>query len=99
MTKTVANSTENAWESCNFTQLGLDFISNGEYINSSQKEGPTMNNELFATLDQRITELLEKYNALKKTNHELAEENQRLKTERESLKSSVDSILNKLEGI
>lgn len=58
-----------------------------------------MNNELFEALDHRITELLEKYNALKNANHELAEEIRLLKTERESFKSGVDSILSKLEGI
>jgi FtsZ-binding cell division protein ZapB len=99
MTKWVASQPENGRESCNFAQLGLDFTSSGAYINLSEKKGTTMNNELFATLDHRITELLEKYNALKKTNHELAEENQQLRSERESFKSGVDSILSKLEGI
>lgn len=99
MTKTVASQPEKGRESCNFTQLGLDFTSSGAYINLSQKEGTTMNNELFAALDNKITDLLEKYNALKKTNQELVEENQQLRSERESFKSSVDSILSKLEGI
>lgn len=99
MTKAVAHQPETGRESCNFAQLDLDFKSSGAYIILPGKEKNSMSNELFATLDARITELLEKYAALKNANLELAEENRVLKAERETLKSGVDSILSKLEGI
>jgi cell division protein ZapB len=86
-------------EPCDFTQLGLDFSAAGEYINVPRKETENMNNELFETLENKVTGLLEKYAAVKDENSRLKEEIQQLQSDREGLKSRVDSILGKLEGI
>ena len=82
-----------------FAQLGLDFGTPNGYSDVPRKEKDKMNQELFATLDKKVGELLEKYTALKEENARLAEENQRFLAEREGLKSRVDTILGKLEGI
>lgn len=82
-----------------FAQLGLDFSSANAYISVPRKELETMNQELFETLEHKVSGLLEKYTALKEENARLAEENQRLQADREALKSRVDAILGKLEGI
>ncbi|GFE59709.1 cell division protein ZapB [Geobacter sp. AOG2] len=58
-----------------------------------------MDQELFAALEKKVDDLLDKYSNLKADNTQLAEENQRLRSEREGLKSRVDTILGKLEGI
>lgn len=82
-----------------FAQLGLDFSAVNEYIDVPRKETEPMNHELFETLENKVSALLEKYTALKAENVRLSEENQRLQDEREGLKSRVDAILGKLEGI
>jgi cell division protein ZapB len=82
-----------------FAQLGLDFSMASEYCNVPRKETESMNNELFEALENKVSDLLNRYNTLKDENNRLAEENGRLQSERESLKSRVDSILGKLEGI
>jgi cell division protein ZapB len=86
-------------EPCDFAQLGLDFSAAPSYSNVPRKETEIMNHELFETLENKVSSLLEKYNALKDENARLVEENERLQNEREGLKSRVDSILGKLEGI
>jgi len=58
-----------------------------------------MDQELFAALEKKVDDLLDRYSALKADNARLAEENQQLQSEREGLKSRVDAILGKLEGI
>ncbi|QEM69716.1 cell division protein ZapB [Geobacter sp. FeAm09] len=58
-----------------------------------------MDQELFAALEKKVDDLLDKYSGLKADNARLAEENGRLLAEREGLKSRVDAILGKLEGI
>lgn len=65
-----------------------------------------MSQELFQTLDAKVSGLLEKYVSLKDENtllHEevasLEEENRRLQGEREEFKARVDAILSKLEGV
>jgi cell division protein ZapB len=82
-----------------FAQLGLDFSVTSEYDCVPRKEIETMNHELFEILENKVSDLLEKYTALKDENSRLAEENHRLQSEREGLKSRVDAILGKLEGI
>lgn len=80
-------------------QLGLDFLLSVEYSTPPRKETKLMNQELIEVLENRITEIVEKYSALKKENVGLNEEIQRLTSEREGLKSRVDAIIGKLEGI
>ena len=82
-----------------FAQLGLDFSEASEYIPLPRKEIETMNHELLEALENKVSDLLGKYTALKDENSRLAEENHRLQSEREGLKSRVDSILGKLDGI
>lgn len=86
-------------EARDFTQLGLDFTADAGYSIVSRKEACTMDQELFAALEKKVDDLLDKYSNLKADHARLAEENQRLKSEREGLKSRVDAILGKLEGI
>jgi cell division protein ZapB len=86
-------------ESRDFAQLGLDFTAVSEYISGPRKEIETMNHELFEVLENKVSDLLGKYAALKDENSRLAEENHRLQSEREGLKSRVDAILGKLDGI
>lgn len=82
-----------------FAQLGLDFSVASEYIIVPRKEIETMNQELLEALENKVSDLLEKYMSLKDENSRLAEENHRLQSEREGLKSRVDAILSKLDGI
>jgi len=58
-----------------------------------------MNQELIELLENRVSELVEKYSALKGENARLNEEILRFSSEREGLKTRVDAILGKLEGI
>jgi cell division protein ZapB len=82
-----------------FAQLGLDFSVVDEYIVLPRKETETMNHELFETLENKVSILLDKYTSLKDENVRLVEEIQRLQADREGLKSRIDAILGKLEGI
>ena len=86
-------------EARNITQLGLDFTPEPSYINMLRKDDNTMNHELFETLDRKIGDLLEKYNALKDENARLSEENERILAEREGFRTRIDAILGKLDGI
>jgi len=97
--KTAAKLRRRAREARDFTQLGLDFTVAAGYSNPSRKETCIMDQELFAALEKKVDDLLDKYSNLKADNARLAEENQRLQSEREALKSRVDAILGKLEGI
>jgi len=97
--KAVAAPRRRAGEARDFTQLGLDFTTAAGYSDVSRKEMRTMDQELFAALEKKVDDLLDKYSNLKADNTRLAEENQRLQSEREGLKSRVDAILGKLEGI
>ena len=81
-----------------FTQLGLDFTAVDGYSKVSRKEACAMDKELFAALEKKVDDLLDKYSNLKADNARLVEENQRLQSEREGFKSRVDAILGKLEG-
>ncbi len=54
---------------------------------------------MLDALEERITNLLAGYSALKLENHALREENRRLAEERDDFKSRIDLILKKLEGI
>lgn len=58
-----------------------------------------MNPELLQTLENKINDVVAKYNSLKEENAHLWEENQRLQSEREGFCSNIDSILGKLEGL
>ena len=86
-------------EARNFAQLWLDFASSRGYNILLRKDIKTMNHELFETLDNKISELMEKYRALKDENGRLLEESERLRVEREAFKTRIDSILGKLDGI
>lgn len=97
--KTGSHRPPTANEPRDFTQLGLDFSAMTEYSNVPRKERGTMNQELFETLENKVSILLDKYTALKEENSRLAEENHRLQSEREGFKSRVDAILGKLDGI
>lgn len=97
--KSIPKHTPKRREARNFAQLGLDFTSVSEYINLPRKEGEPMNHELFESLDSKVTDLVNKYQALKDENVLLSEENERYKTERETLRSRVDAIIGKLDGI
>ena len=97
--KATAKPRRRGREAQDFTQLGLDFTMADEYSNVSRKETCIMDQELFAALEKKVDDLLDKYSNLKADNTRLAEENQRLQSEREGLKSRVDAILGKLEGI
>ena len=86
-------------EARNFAQLGLDFTSEPEYSEADLRGGELMNRELFESLDNRVTDLVNKYQALKKENIQLQEEIERYKTEKETVKSRIDVIIGKLDGI
>jgi cell division protein ZapB len=95
--KAAAKQRQRAREVQDFTQLGLDFAAAGGYSEVSRKEACAMDKELFAALEKKVDDLLDKYSNLKADNERLAEENQRLQSEREGFKSRVDAILGKLE--
>ena len=86
-------------EARNFGQLGLDFTSVPEYSNVPRKEILAMNHELFESLDSKVSDLVEKYRALKEENSRLVEEVELFKMERDEMKSRIDAILGKLDGI
>ena len=86
-------------EARNFAQLGLDFTLASEYSTFPRKENHFMNHELFESLDNKVSDLLNKYQVLKDENVRLAEDNERFKAERETLRSRIDTILGKLDGI
>lgn len=82
-----------------FNQLGLDFPAAAEYSVAPRKETEIMNQELVDVLEQKIGDLVERYNALKEENARLHAEIQQSASDREGLKSRVDAILGKLDGI
>lgn len=82
-----------------FNQLGLDFTPSEPYSDAPRKESEPMNQELIEALEQKITDIVAKYNALKEENARLTAELERQTNDREGLKSRVDAILGKLEGI
>lgn len=88
-----------ALELCDFSQLGLDFVSVASYSVQPRKESKFMNQELIEVLENKINDIVEKYGSLKEENARLHEEIKRLSTDREGIKSRVDAILGKLDGI
>jgi len=58
-----------------------------------------MDKEIMDALEDRITGLLDAFNALKQENQSLQEEKRRLMEERDGFKARIDLILKKLEGI
>ncbi|ABL00909.1 cell division protein ZapB [Pelobacter propionicus] len=58
-----------------------------------------MNHELFESLDSKVSNLVEKYRALKEENSRLSDEIEQLKAERQGFGSRIDAILGKLDGI
>ena len=58
-----------------------------------------MSAELFDQLENKINDLVARYEAMKNENTRLAEENHRLQQEREGLKGRIDAILGKLDGL
>ncbi len=80
-------------------QMGLDFIQTNQYI-SVLLEGDTyMESELFEKLEQKISDLLADYAAVKQEKQAMEAENKRLMEEREALKVRIDAIISKLEGV
>jgi cell division protein ZapB len=88
-----------ALELCDFSQLGLDFVSAASYSVQPRKETEPMNQQLIEVLEKKINEIVEKYSSLKEENALLNEEIKRLSDDREGIKSRVDAILGKLDGI
>lgn len=86
-------------ESRNINQLGLDFMPPHQYSYAPRKEMESMNIELVEVLEQKISDIVEKYTQLKEENARLTNEIQQFASEREGLKSRVDAILGKLDGI
>lgn len=86
-------------EARDFNQLGLDFATSDPYDNAPRKELETMNQEIIEILEKKISDIVEKYSALKEENARLTAEIERLSSDREGMKSRVDAILGKLEGI
>jgi len=80
-------------------QMGLDFIQENQYIIAPSEGVYPVETELFEKLEEKISNLLTNYAALKEENRILADENTRLRQEREGLKGRVDAILSKLEGV
>jgi len=97
--KTAARQRQSKRESRNFAQLGLDLSPVPEYSYVPRKECAPMNNELFESLDNKVADLLHKYQSLKEENTRLMEENERFKSERDAFRSRIDAILGKLDGI
>jgi|GEM_PF-390144 len=86
-------------EARKFAQLGLDFTLAPEYSEAGLIGGELMNRELFESLDNRVTDLVSRYQALKKENIQLQEEIERYKAEKETVRSRIDVIIGKLDGI
>jgi cell division protein ZapB len=80
-------------------QMGLDFIQENQYIIAPSEGDCPVETELFEKLEEKISNLLTSYAALKDENRILVDENTRLRQEREGLKGRVDAILSKLEGV
>jgi len=97
--KSIRQKGNGGMELCDFNQLGLDFIAPSGYSAPPRKETKLMNQELVETLEKKIGDIVEKYNALKVENARLNEEMQRLSNDREGFKSRIDAILGKLDGI
>jgi cell division protein ZapB len=97
--KTAVKQHPKGREARNFTQLGLDLTPTSTYSYFPRKESEPMNHELFESLDNKVADLLNKYQTLKEENARLTEENERFKSEREAFKSRIDAILGKLDGI
>lgn len=87
------------WEPHEISQLGLDFEPPPAYSSAPRKEIETMNQELIEVLEKKISEIVEKYTALKEENAMLHEEVERLSSDRAGIKSRVDALLGKLDGI
>jgi cell division protein ZapB len=80
-------------------QMGLDFVKENQYIIPPFKGDTGVEAELFEKLENKISELLHNYAAIKEEKQRLEEENLRLQYEREGLKGRIDTILSKLEGV
>lgn len=80
-------------------QMGLDFAQENQYITKLLNGGEIMDNEVFERLEERISNLLNNYNALKEENRNLQEELNSLRQEREGLRGRIDSIIGRLEGL
>ncbi len=80
-------------------QLGLDFAQENQYIIEPLSGGENMDNEIFECLEDRISNLLNNYNALKEENRNLHEELNNLRQEKEGLRNRIDSIIGRLEGL
>jgi cell division protein ZapB len=97
--KTGRRKVERTTELCDFNQLGLDFVSAASYSMPFRKETEPMNQELIEVLEKKVSDIVEKYGALKEENARLNEELQRHTNDREGFKSRIDAILGKLDGI
>lgn len=77
----------------------LDQVKENQYIISPSTGDGHMSAELFDQLENKINDLVARYEAMKNENTRLAEENHRLQQEREGLKGRIDAILGKLDGL
>lgn len=59
----------------------------------------SMRLDIFATLEERVQNLLERFDALQQENEQLRESNLALMHERQEMKTRLDDILAKLERI
>lgn len=82
-----------------FVQMPLDFVQENQYINAPSEGVIRVSADLFEKLDNKISDLVVRHNAMKQENQMLAEENKRLRQEREALKGRIDAILSRLEGL
>ncbi len=82
-----------------FVQMPLDFVQENQYIKPPLQGVSRVSADLFEKLDNKISDLVARYSALKQEHQQLLEENKRLLQEREALKGRIDAILSRLEGV
>lgn len=82
-----------------FIQLGLDFFEENQYIIEPLRVEDSMNNDLLAQLDEKISVAVQRFAELLKEKQELIQENQRLKEQHAQLAARVDAMLQKLDTL
>lgn len=82
-----------------FIQLGLDFFEENQYIIEPLRVEDTVNNDLLAQLDEKISVAVQRFTELTKEKQELIQENQRLKEQHAQLAARVDAMLQKLDTL
>lgn len=94
-----SSSAKTARNTRDFIQMPLDFVQENQYINPPLQGVVRVSADLFEKLDNKISDLVARHNALKQEHQQLADENARLLQEREALKGRIDAILSRLEGV